>query len=284
MNILSTVCPVGRRSADFRLFSASLAGWQTAANCKAVLNQSVTELSANWQVGKVANLPTSVNPRQSWVLEHIQVGENSPSYYVGEGDLGPLSLRMSGAPAHTSVVPHLLAVAFTAEKPLLALHLADTTGWALACPTLGITSGYEHFVKKMEDGRLDVQRFNHWLTQHTCARPLERVVFNAMGRYLTLHMAQVFGALWGQLAAFCEPQGITCQSVASVICQQHLLGRSRTPHPSHRPQRPRSSKQHPADCMAALHRWGFTPEHESEAQALATLLWALGTQGVHHEN
>ncbi len=170
------------------------------------------------------------------------------------------------------------------DKTVLALHLAEHTGWALACPVSGITSGCEHFVERLEDGRLVVQRFNLWLYQHTRKRSLDRVVFNAMGRYLTLHMAQVFGALWGQLAAFCEPQGITCQSVSSVVCQQHLLGRSRTSHPSHRPQRPRSSKHHPADCMAALHRRGFTPEHESEAQALATLLWALGTQGVHHEN
>lgn len=271
MNIMSTVCPVGSRSADFRRFAASLAGWQTAANLKFLSKQSVTELSASWQVGNLANLPTSTNPRHSWVLEPFQVGENSPSYYVGEGNLRPLSLRASGSPAPTSPLPTALAAWLTSEKPLLALHLADTTGWALACPTSGITSGSEHFVERLEDGRLEVQGFHHWLTQHTCARPLERVVFNAMGRYLTLHMAQVFGALWGQLEAFCEPQGIRCRSVVSAVCQQHVLGRSR---PS----------TCPVDWTAALHRRGFIPEHESEAQALATLLWALEAQEVHHEN
>ena len=297
MNIMSTVCPVGSRSADFRRFAASLAGWQTAANLKFLSKQSVTELSASWQVGKVSNLPTSTNPRHSWVLEPFQVGENSPSYYVGEGDLGPPSLLASGLcgpvaekTLRSSEITRSWSGLLCQEgqpvtdKTVLALHLAEHTGWALACPVSGITSGCEHFVERLKDGRLEVQRFNLWLTQHTCARPLERVVFNAMGRYLTLRMAQVFGALWGQLAAFCEPQGITCKSVSSVVCLQHLLGRSRTPHPSHRPQRPRSSKHHPADCMAALHRRGFTPENESEAQALATLLWALESQGVHHEN
>lgn len=285
MNIMSKVCPVGRRSADFSLFSESLAGWQTAANCKAVLNQSVTELSADWQVGKISNLPTSANPHHSWVLEHIQVGENSPSYYVGEGDLGPLSLRASGlySPVVDKTVrpseisrswSHLLSQEGqpVTDKTVLALHLAEHTGWALACPVSGITSGYEHFIERLEDGRLEVQRFHLWLNQHTHTRPLERVVFNVMGRYLTLHMAQVYGALWGQLAAFCEPQGIL-QSVSSNVCQQYLLGRSRPTY------RSRPSKHQPADCMAALHRRGFTPEHENEAQALATLLWVLETQG-----
>ena len=285
MIMLNTLRPVGSRSADFHRFAASLAGWQTAANFKTVLNQSVTELSASWHVGKAANVPTSANPRHSWVLEQLQVGENSPSYYVGEGNLRPLSLRASGTGdpiADRTLRPPETSFALSnllnqdghppvTDKTVLALHLAEHTGWALACPVSGITSGSECFVERGADGRLEVQGFHHWLTQHTCACPLERVVFNAMGRYLTLHMAQVFGALWGQLEAFCEPQGIRCRSVASAVCQQYLLGRSR---PS----------TYPVDWTAALHRRGFIPEHESEAQALATLLWALETQGVHHEN
>ena len=41
--------------------------------------------SVQLAVGSVANLPTGANPRRCWVSPGFSVGENSPSYYVGEG-------------------------------------------------------------------------------------------------------------------------------------------------------------------------------------------------------
>jgi len=68
------------------------ANWiQLADPCQlhSYVNQPLERKLASWQVGSAANLPTDANPRGYWVCADSSVGENSPSYYVGEGTVVP---------------------------------------------------------------------------------------------------------------------------------------------------------------------------------------------------
>lgn len=72
-----------------------------AANCRQLANpfqlqtlagQGFAGMQAQLAVGKAANLPTDANPSCCSISRANPVGENSPSYYVGEGTAIPSDL------------------------------------------------------------------------------------------------------------------------------------------------------------------------------------------------
>lgn len=106
-------------------------------------------------VGIAANLPTGANPRRCWTFSRSPVGENSPSYYVGEGPEGPSTLRrgLAGHPGSDHQRPSVPSI--------LALDLGTQTGWALRDRDGAVTSGSESFKpQRFEGGGMRYLRFN----------------------------------------------------------------------------------------------------------------------------
>jgi hypothetical protein len=251
-----TFCPVGKTVANFPLFFANLPKLAEVCQLQLLVNQWLIELSANWQFCQLANLPTCSNPRGYWAEPSWQVGRLSPSYYVGEGELHPLSYRRRriARPLPVSPDPH---------RTILALDLNETAGWALSCPQSGITSGSEIFGQTLDDGKLNFSRFGTWLRHlNTTVHGLDTVYIGQIGRFLTLDMARAYGGLLGQLTGFCEARRMSCQEVPITTLQKHIsLSRKATAHPM--------------DWISAMQKRGFSPVDHHEATALAILTWAL---------
>ena len=90
---MNTHRQVGKTAANIPPVFGDVGKLEKTCQLQTHTNQDVAALSANWQVGSAANLPTSPDPHGCWVFDDSEVGENSPSYYVGEGPEGPSPLR-----------------------------------------------------------------------------------------------------------------------------------------------------------------------------------------------
>lgn len=90
---MNTHQQVGKLVANVSRFFANLPKLASGLKAKFIYYQYITDRLANWQIGSVANLPTSPISGGNGVLLSIVVGENSPSYYVGEGTNVPSILR-----------------------------------------------------------------------------------------------------------------------------------------------------------------------------------------------
>ena len=91
MNI--TQSAVGSAVANCTHFLANYPQLANPCQLKVQVNQGIAGNDPQLAVGNAANLPTGANPRGCWTFSHSPVGENSPSYYVGEGPGGPSTLR-----------------------------------------------------------------------------------------------------------------------------------------------------------------------------------------------
>lgn len=128
-----------------------------AANCRQLANpfqlqtlagQGFAGMQAQLAVGKAANLPTDANPRGCSLFRVNPVGENSPSYYVGEGTAVPSALR-GGLSGDRGSSGHPVG-----GTSILALDLGTQTGWALLSRDGAITSGSELFKPQRFEGAI----------------------------------------------------------------------------------------------------------------------------------
>lgn len=256
-----TICQAGKRPASSPLFLAFDNKLENAYKLKIEPDQWLTKTGVGRQAGNAPHLPTVCSPCLCWMSATTQVGENTPSYYVGEGDSYPLSYDRQWGSGSLPIAPH-------SHKSILALDIGETTGWALSCPVSGITSGSEVFGQPLSDGKQAFGRFGTWLKQvNITVHGLEAVYFGQIEHFLTLGMARAYGSLLGQLTGFCEARRMSCQEVPlTQILAQLNLGRSATDHPE--------------DWISGMQRRGFSPVDHHEATALAVLTWALDTQGA----
>ena len=258
---MNTYRQVGKNVANFPLFFADVGKLADACQLQSVLDQQVTELSANWQIGSATNLPTSANPHGYWVSREIPVGENSPSYYVGEGTAVPSTLR-GGLPAG----PNGVGVPQTGIS-ILALDLGTQTGWALLGRDGDISSGSEGFKpQRFEGGGMRYLRFKRWLTElKQTTDGLNAVFFEEVRRHAGVDAAHAYGGFMAHLTAWCEHHQIPYQGVPVGTIKKHATGRGN------------ASKD---EMVAAVHRLGYLPVDDNEADALALLHWAMATQEV----
>ena len=253
---MNTHQQVGKISANLPLFLGEVGKLANACQLESQSNQCLAALLANWQVGNAANLPTGANQRRCWVSRVFPVGENSPSYYVGEGIEIPSSVRRG------------LCARFVdgecGDSPysLLALDLGTQTGWALQSRDGSIISGSESFKPgRFEGGGMRFLRFKRWLTEiKQSADGLDAVYFEEVRRHAGVDAAHAYGGFMGQLTAWCEHHQIPYQGVPVGTIKKHATGKGN------------ASKE---DMIAAARAHGFHPADDNEADALALLAWAI---------
>lgn len=258
---MNTHRQVGKTIANITPILGDVGKLESACQLQTHTDQYVVALSANWQVGSVANLPTSPNPHGCWVCGSFEVGENSPSYYVGEGTDVPSSLRggFAGSPMGMD--------ARFAGASILALDLGTQTGWALRGRDDDITSGSETFKpQRFEGGGMRYLRFKRWLIEiKQSVDGIDAIFFEEVRRHAGVDAAHAYGGFLATLTAWCEHHQIPYQGVPVSTIKKHATGKGN------------ANKE---QMLAAARAKGYAPADDNEADALAILHWALETQEV----
>ena len=258
---MSTHVQVGKTVANFPPIFRDVGKLANACQLKTITDQCVAALSANWQVGGAANLPTSPNPRRCWVSGRFEVGENSPSYYVGEGTDVPSDLRGGSCGGRVGMTrPH-------GQPSILALDLGTTTGWALRGRDSAISSSSEAFKpQRFEGGGMRYLRFKRWLTEikQSCDG-IDAVYFEEVRRHAGVDAAHAYGGFMAHLTAWCEHHQIPYQGVPVGTIKKHATGKGN------------ANKD---QMIGAARLRGHAPADDNEADAIALLHWAIETQEV----
>jgi Holliday junction resolvasome RuvABC endonuclease subunit len=248
---------VGKTAANW---NPTFANWAQLANpCQlhSFRNQQLMPKLAKLAVGKTANLPTDANPHAYWVIGDIAVGENSPSYYVGEGTAVPSDLRGSvDADGRTARSTRLV---------VLALDLGTTTGWALRSRDGQIAHGFVNFKpQRFEGGGMRYLRFKRWLSEITGAvGEIHSVYFEEVRRHSGVDAAHVYGGLMATLTTWCEHHNVPYQGIPVGTIKKHATGKGNAGK---------------AEVIASMRAKGHPVTDDNEADALALLGWAIDTQ------
>ena len=247
---------VGKTVANFPVFFADVGKLANACQLEITGNQLVTDQLASWQLASAVNLPTAENPHECWVSSLFSVGENSPSYYVGEGTAVPSALR-GGLSGGRERVGHTAC-----GTSILALDLGTQTGWALLGRDGAITSGSEIFKpQRFEGGGMRYLRFKRWITEvKQSADGLNAVFFEEVRRHAGVDAAHTYGGFMAHLTAWCEHHQIPYQGVPVGTIKKHATGKGN------------ASKD---EMTAAARLRGHVPADDNEADALALLHWAV---------
>ena len=259
--MMSARFAVGRAVADCAHHAASCRQLANPFQLQTLAGQGFAGMQAQLAVGKAANLPTDANPRGCSLFRVNPVGENSPSYYVGEGTAVPSALR-GGLSGDRGSSGHPVG-----GTSILALDLGTQTGWALLGRDGAITSGSELFKpQRFEGGGMRYLRFKRWITEvKQSADGLNAVFFEEVRRHAGVDAAHAYGGFMAHLTAWCEHHQIPYQGVPVGTIKKHATGKGN------------ASKD---DMVAAARRLGHAPADDNEADALAILHWAIETQEV----
>jgi len=248
---------VGKTAANW---NPTFANWAQLANpCQlhSFANQQLMPKLAMLAVGKTANLPTGAIPHAYWVFGDIAVGENSPSYYVGEGTAVPSDLRGSvDADGDTAQSMRLV---------VLALDLGTTTGWALRSRDGQIAHGFVNFKpQRFEGGGMRYLRFKRWLSEiQGAVGEIHSVYFEEVRRHSGVDAAHVYGGLMATLTTWCEHHNVPYQGIPVGTIKKHATGKGNAGK---------------AEVIAAMRAKGHPVIDDNEADALALLGWAIDTQ------
>ena len=240
--------------------------WQTFANwiqladrfqLDSVVNQELVEFSIQLAVGSRQILPTELSHCFDSIFITSEVGEISPSYYVGEGAyaLSPLrrEIARTDDPASSS------------RTVVLAIDLGTTTGWAMRAIDGHITHGFVSFKPgRYEGGGMRYLRFKRWLNElRMLASDIHSVYFEEVRRHAGVDAAHVYGGLLATLSAWCEHHNLPYQGVPVGTIKRHATGKGN------------ANKD---EVIKAMQLLGHSVKDDNEADALALLHWALDTQ------
>ncbi|CUA98925.1 hypothetical protein Ga0061067_11177 [Pannonibacter indicus] len=167
--------------------------------------------------------------------------------------------------ADHSAIP-ALPVAMAHHRPILALDLGTTTGWALRGHDGLITSGTVSFRPgRFDGGGMRYLRFTNWLTEiDRLSGPIAAIWFEEVRRHAGTDAAHVYGGLMATLTAWAELRGVPYQGVPVGTIKRHATARGNADK---------------AAMIAAVRARGFSPADDNEADAIALLLWVMETAG-----
>jgi Holliday junction resolvasome RuvABC endonuclease subunit len=248
---------VGKTAANWNPTFANWAQLENLFQLQSFKNQQLMPKLAKLAVGKTANLPTGANPHAYWVFKDSAVGENSPSYYVGEGTAVPSDLRGSvDADGRTARSTRLV---------VLALDLGTTTGWALRSRDGQIAHGFVNFKpQRFEGGGMRYLRFKRWLSEiQGAVGEIHSVYFEEVRRHSGVDAAHVYGGLMATLTTWCEHHNVPYQGIPVGTIKKHATGKGNAGK---------------AEVITAMRAKGHPVTDDNEADALALLGWAIDTQ------
>lgn len=144
-------------------------------------------------------------------------------------------------------------------KPVLALDLGTTTGWALRNGDGLIVSGTQSFRPgRYDGGGMRYLRFSRWLDE--IGHGVALIAFEEVRRHAGTDAAHVYGGLMATLTAWAELRGIPYEGVPVGTIKRHATGKGNAPKEA---------------MMAAARARGFNPADDNEADALAILVWVM---------
>lgn len=151
-------------------------------------------------------------------------------------------------------------------RPILALDLGTTTGWALRGFDGLVTTGTASFKPgRYDGGGMRYLRFTNWLTElDRLSGPVGTIWFEEVRRHAGTDAAHVYGGLMASLTSWAELRGIPYEGVPVGTIKRHATGKGNAP------------KQAMIDVARAR---GFNPADDNEADAIAILHWAIEMQG-----
>lgn len=151
------------------------------------------------------------------------------------------------------------------NRPILALDLGTTTGWAMHDASGLIVSGTANFKPgRYDGGGMRYLRFSRWLDEIR-GDGLAAIWFEEVRRHAGTDAAHVYGGLMATLTAWAELRGIPYEGVPVGTIKRHATGKGNAP------------KQAMID---AARKRGFSPADDNEADAIAILHWAIETGGL----
>ena len=151
-------------------------------------------------------------------------------------------------------------------RPILAVDLGSTTGWATLSIHRRIVHGTVQFrPTRFEGGGMRYLRFSKWLDQMLeTTGGIDAVYFEEVRRHVGTDAAHVFGGFLATLSAWCEDHAIPYQGVPVGTIKRHVTGRGNADK---------------AAMISAVQARGFEPADDNEADAIAILLWAIDARG-----
>ena len=151
-------------------------------------------------------------------------------------------------------------------RVVLALDLADRTGWAASTRDGQIVSGTQNFrPPRMATGGFRFLAFLHWLSPLSKEfGGIDEVRFEEVRRHTGTTAAHVYGAYVGHLLVWCEQRGVEACGVPVGEIKKFATGRGNADKGA---------------MVDAARRRGFTPIDHNEADALWLLLLTLHQLG-----
>lgn len=114
-----------------------------------------------------------------------------------------------------------------ASKPILALDLGTSTGWAVRHEHGNISSGVEKFMLgRFEGGGMRYLRFSEWLEKlRSIIQPqVYAVYFEEVRRHKGVDAAHVYGGFLSCLTSWCEIHDIPYQGIPVGTIKKHVTG------------------------------------------------------------
>lgn len=155
---------------------------------------------------------------------------------------------------------------YTGKAAVLALDIGTSMGWALRTGCT-VVSGSKSFAQRKGETRGDrLLRFGQWLASMNAGGlglvAYEDVAFH--GKLNGVMAAHAYGQYEGAILTFCARHQIPVRCVHTATLKKAITGKGNAKKPA---------------VIAAVQAHGFRPADDDEADALAVLLWALGTRG-----
>ena len=259
----------GTRSSLRKQVGKSFANWtplfanwiQLADRCQlnSITNQRLSHFPVQLAVGSWQKLPTEPSPCFYSLSATSEVGEISPSYYVGEGADALSPLRRDLA--------HSVDPVPASRTVVLAIDLGTTTGWAMRTMDGQLAHGFTSFrPSRYEGGGMRYLRFKRWLSDmRHLATDIHAVYFEEVRRHAGVDAAHVYGGLMATLTTWCEHHNIAYQGVPVGTIKKHATGKGNAGK---------------GEVIAAMRLLGHPVTDDNEADALALLHWAIDTQEV----
>ena len=137
---------------------------------------------------------------------------------------------------------------------LLALDLGTKTGWCAGTLETNISGTQGFQPQRFEGGGMRFLRFHRWLDELQGAADFDECVYEEVRNHKGVDAAHIYGGLWGALTSWCEAKKVPYIGVPVGTIKKFATGKGN------------ASKE---EVIAACVEWGYAPEYDNEADAIA---------------